>query len=170
MPPPRTSEQAKLAASGQDLPLDALGSGSDYTAFIDHLGIASLDAGFFGEGEGGDYHSLYDSSNHYSRFGDPGFKYGVALSEAGGPHGAAFRRRRRAAFQLRRLRRHRGRSTWTQLQELTDGMRAHNAEQDKLLAEQRLHPGGGPGPHLRAADSGPARALISTSRRWTTRW
>jgi N-acetylated-alpha-linked acidic dipeptidase len=77
-------EQAELAASGQDLPLSALGSGSDYSAFIDHLGIASLDAGFFGEGEGGDYHSLYDSWNHTNRFSDPGFKYGVALSEVTG--------------------------------------------------------------------------------------
>ncbi|HEY4128454.1 MAG TPA: transferrin receptor-like dimerization domain-containing protein [Gammaproteobacteria bacterium] len=77
-------EQGGLAATDQDLPISALGSGSDYTVFIDHLGIASLDAGFFGEGEGGDYHSLYDSWDHTNRFSDPGFKYGVALSEVTG--------------------------------------------------------------------------------------
>ena len=76
---------AKQAASGADLPLDALGSGSDYTAFLEHLGIAALDFGFQGEGGGGgQYHSLYDSYDYYSRFGDPGFKYGVALSKLAG--------------------------------------------------------------------------------------
>ncbi len=76
---------AKTAASGDDLPLDPLGSGSDYTVFLEHLGIASLDFGFAGEGGGGgQYHSLYDSFDYYSRYGDPGFKYGVALSKLAG--------------------------------------------------------------------------------------
>ena len=76
---------AKTATSDADLPLDALGSGSDYTVFLEHLGIASLDLGFQGEGGGGgQYHSLYDSYDYYSRFGDPGFKYGVALSKLAG--------------------------------------------------------------------------------------
>ena len=65
--------------------LGALGSGSDYTAFIDHLGIASLNIGFGGESEtGGVYHSAYDSFDHYSRFGDPGFVYGVSLAQTAG--------------------------------------------------------------------------------------
>ena len=81
---PEDVELAETAASGKDLPLSALGSGSDYTAFSDHLGVPALDLGFSGEGDGGDYHSLYDSFDHYSRFGDPGFKYGVALSEVAG--------------------------------------------------------------------------------------
>jgi len=73
---------AKLVAGGAPPPLTALGSGSDYTAFIDHLGIASLNLGYGGEGEtDGVYHSLYDSFDHYSRFGDPGFAYGVMLSK-----------------------------------------------------------------------------------------
>src|ERR1022692_3435671 len=76
---------AKLVAGGGAPPLDALGSGSDYTAFIDHLGIASLDVGFGGESEtSGVYHSAYDSFDHYSRFGDPGFVYGVALAQTAG--------------------------------------------------------------------------------------
>ena len=81
---PQDVELAQIAATGAELPLDALGSGSDYTVFLDHVGIASLDLGFSGEGDGGDYHSLYDSFDHYNRFGDPGFKYGVALSEFAG--------------------------------------------------------------------------------------
>lgn len=53
-----------------------LGSGSDYTPFLQHLGVASLNIGFGGEDGGGSYHSIYDSFDHFSRFGDPGFQYG----------------------------------------------------------------------------------------------
>jgi N-acetylated-alpha-linked acidic dipeptidase len=67
-----------------DQRIDALGSGSDYTPFLQHLGIASLNIGFGGEDGGGSYHSIYDSFEHYTRFGDPGFAYGVALSKVGG--------------------------------------------------------------------------------------
>jgi len=78
-------EDAKLAAAGGDLPIAALGSGSDYSAFLEHLGIASLDLGFSGEDDdGGVYHSRYDSFDHYARFGDPTFEYGVALSKVAG--------------------------------------------------------------------------------------
>ncbi|MBK8811044.1 MAG: M28 family metallopeptidase [Acidobacteria bacterium] len=67
-----------------DLRIGALGSGSDYTPFLQHLGIASLDIGFGGESGGGSYHSIYDSFDHYARFGDPGFDYGVALAKVCG--------------------------------------------------------------------------------------
>ncbi|MFX4963475.1 hypothetical protein ABTC07_19535, partial [Acinetobacter baumannii] len=61
------------------------GSGSDYTAFEQHLGVPSLNVGFGGESEqGGVYHSLYDDFEHYVRFGDPTFAYGVALSQTAG--------------------------------------------------------------------------------------
>lgn len=76
---------AKLIAGGGSPPLDALGSGSDYTVFIDHLGIASLNVSYSGEGEtNGVYHSAYDSFDHYSRFGDPGLVYGAMLSKTAG--------------------------------------------------------------------------------------
>ena len=52
--------------------------------FLDHLGIASLDVRFGGENAGGAYHSIYDSFDHYTRFGDPGFQYGVALIQTAG--------------------------------------------------------------------------------------
>lgn len=74
----------KEARERADLRIDALGSGSDYTPFIQHLGIASLDMGFGGESGGGSYHSIYDSFDHYVRFGDPTFEYGVALSKVCG--------------------------------------------------------------------------------------
>ena len=62
-----------------DLRLAALGSGSDYTPFLQHLGIASLNLGYSGEEGGGCYHSIYDSFDHYTRFGDPDFTYGSVL-------------------------------------------------------------------------------------------
>jgi N-acetylated-alpha-linked acidic dipeptidase len=77
-------EDQKEAAERSDLRIDALGSGSDYTPFLQHLGIASLNLGFGGEDSGGSYHSIYDSFAHYTRFGDPGFEYGIALAKVGG--------------------------------------------------------------------------------------
>ena len=70
--------------STKNLKIGAMGSGSDYTPFLQHLGIASLNLGFGGEGEGGVYHSAYDSYDHYIRFGDPTFEYGIALAKTAG--------------------------------------------------------------------------------------
>ena len=67
-----------------DLPIEALGSGSDYTAFIDHVNVASLDLGFGGDGGGGIYHSIYDSFYWYMHFSDGGFTHGAALSKTVG--------------------------------------------------------------------------------------
>ena len=69
---------------GADLRIGALGSGSDYTAFLDHLGIASLDLGFGGEDRGGIYHSIYDDFYWYTHFADTDFVYGRALAETAG--------------------------------------------------------------------------------------
>lgn len=67
-----------------DFELYALGSGSDYTPFIQHAGIASLNLGFGGENAGGEYHTIYDTYPHYKRFKDPGFEYGIALANTAG--------------------------------------------------------------------------------------
>jgi N-acetylated-alpha-linked acidic dipeptidase len=64
-----------------DLPIEALGSGSDYTAFIDHVNIASLDLGFGGDGGGGIYHSIYDSFYWFTHFSDGDFTHVAALSK-----------------------------------------------------------------------------------------
>ena len=77
-----TSRKETLERS--DLRIYPLGSGSDYTPFLQHLGIASLNIGFGGEDGGGSYHSIYDSFDHYTRFGDPGFAYGIALAKVCG--------------------------------------------------------------------------------------
>lgn len=64
--------------------LGALGAGSDYSPFIQHLGIASMNLGFGGEDPGGEYHSIYDSYDLFTRFKDPGFQYGLALAKTAG--------------------------------------------------------------------------------------
>lgn len=67
-----------------DLHLGALGSGSDFTPFLQHVGIASLNIGFGGEDGGGIYHSIYDDFYWYTHFADTTFVYGRALSQTGG--------------------------------------------------------------------------------------
>ena len=76
--------ERREAMERPDLRIDALGSGSDFTPFLQHLGIASLNLGFGGEDGGGSYHSIYDSFDHYVRFGDPNFAYGIAMAKVGG--------------------------------------------------------------------------------------
>jgi len=70
--------------SKPDLRIGALGSGSDYTPFLQHLGIASLNLGFGGEGGDGIYHSIYDNFEHFTRFQDTSFVYGKALAQTVG--------------------------------------------------------------------------------------
>jgi len=61
--------------------ISPLGSGSDYTPFLQHLGIATLNVGFGGEGGGGVYHSDYDDFYWYSHFSDTTFVYGRTLAQ-----------------------------------------------------------------------------------------
>ncbi|MCA6079106.1 transferrin receptor-like dimerization domain-containing protein [Fulvivirga sedimenti] len=78
--------KAALKVMGEDaeFKLSALGSGSDYTPFLQHAGITSLNIGFGGEGSGGEYHTIYDTYTHYKRFKDPDFSYGIALAKTTG--------------------------------------------------------------------------------------
>ena len=80
------SDEARTEARSSDvLRVGPLGSGSDYSGFVDHIGIASLNIGFGGESEsGGVYHSVYDDYYWYTHFGDTSFVYGRALSQIGG--------------------------------------------------------------------------------------
>jgi N-acetylated-alpha-linked acidic dipeptidase len=77
-------ESAPRSAASGDLQLGALGSGSDYTPFLQHLGITSVNLGFGGEIQYGVYHSAYDSFDHFRRFVDPSFEYGVVLAKVAG--------------------------------------------------------------------------------------
>jgi N-acetylated-alpha-linked acidic dipeptidase len=79
------TEQLKSEAKDRaDLRLDPLGSGSDFTPFLQHLGIPTAHLGFFGEGEDGSYHTLYDTHEHFLRFVDPGMTYGAVLAQFAG--------------------------------------------------------------------------------------
>jgi len=82
----RGDARAKTEARGAraDLRIGALGSGSDYTPFIQHLGIPTLNMGFGGEGGGGVYHSIYDTFEWYTRYADTSFVYGRALAQTVG--------------------------------------------------------------------------------------
>jgi len=79
-----TPEVRKEARDREDLRIGALGSGSDYSSFIDHLGVASLNIGYGGEDDGGIYHSIYDDFYWYTHFSDTAFVYGRALAQVGG--------------------------------------------------------------------------------------
>jgi len=61
--------------------IESAGAGSDYGAFLDHLGIASVNMGFGGPNQNGVYHSIYDDPEWFERFGDPGLVYGKTLSQ-----------------------------------------------------------------------------------------
>jgi len=80
----KTTEQREEIRKRADLRIPALGSGSDYTAFLQHDGVASLNIGFGGEDKGGIYHSIYDDFYWFTHFSDTDFVYGRALAQTGG--------------------------------------------------------------------------------------
>jgi N-acetylated-alpha-linked acidic dipeptidase len=69
-------------AGGEEPELDRLGSGSDYTAFLDHVGVPSLEVGF--STPGGEYHTSYDDTQMMERFLDPGYLGHQAASRMSG--------------------------------------------------------------------------------------
>src|SRR5258706_12644338 len=73
-------EVRRDARDREDLRIGALGSGSDYSSFIDHLGVASLNFGYGGEDDGGIYHSIYDDFYWFMHFSDSAFVYERALA------------------------------------------------------------------------------------------
>jgi N-acetylated-alpha-linked acidic dipeptidase len=127
-------ESGGRRTSSADLELGALGSGSDFTPFLQHLGVNSLDVGFEGESDYGVYHSAYDSFDHFRRFVDPTFEYGVALAKVAG-------RLMLRASQAQLLPAKQGDFAASiagyddELHKLSDGMRAKTIELSKLLDE-----------------------------------
>jgi N-acetylated-alpha-linked acidic dipeptidase len=80
----KTADDRKELRERADLRIGALGSGTDYTGFIDHIGVASLSVSYGGEDEQGIYHSIYDDYYWYTHFSDTDFSYGRAMSQTGG--------------------------------------------------------------------------------------
>jgi N-acetylated-alpha-linked acidic dipeptidase len=72
------------ARNREDLRIYPLGSGSDYTPFLQHLGIASANLGFGGEASDGSYHTMYDTYEHYTTFRDPDLVYTAELPRVTG--------------------------------------------------------------------------------------
>jgi N-acetylated-alpha-linked acidic dipeptidase len=77
----KSAEERSELRQRPDIHIEALGSGTDFTTFLDHLGIASLNLGYGGEDEGGIYHSIYDDFYWFTHFSDSDFAYGRALSQ-----------------------------------------------------------------------------------------
>ena len=137
------------AKERKDLRLAPLGSGSDYTPFLQHLGIASLNLGFGGEGPGGSYHTLYDTFEHYTRFRDPGLVYGVALAELNGRAVLRLANAPVLPFEFTAF----AESVGTYVEELTklaDGMREETERENTMIEdgtyELALDPTKPPGP------------------------
>jgi N-acetylated-alpha-linked acidic dipeptidase len=81
----KTPAERESLRNSTDLKIGALGSGSDYTVFLDHLGIASLNLGYGGESNSaGVYHSIYDDFYWFTHFDDPQFVYERALAQTAG--------------------------------------------------------------------------------------
>ena len=80
----KSPEDREKIRQRPDERIGALGSGSDYTAFLQHDGVASMNIGFGGEDGGGIYHSIYDDFYWYTHFSDTSFVYGRALAQTGG--------------------------------------------------------------------------------------
>ncbi len=115
--------------------IDPLGSGSDYTPFLQHLGIAALNIGFGGEEEYGQYHSIYDSFDHFIRFGDPDFAYGMALAKTGGRFTLRLAEADVLPFELGRFSTTLGRYV-DEVVKLADDLREEAAERSRRLADK----------------------------------
>ncbi|HEX4954507.1 MAG TPA: transferrin receptor-like dimerization domain-containing protein [Thermoanaerobaculia bacterium] len=123
-----------LDEDATELRLSALGSGSDYTPFLQHLGIASLNISFGDEEEYGQYHSIYDSFDHYVRFGDPGFHYGVALAKSAGRVVLRLANADVLPIEPGRLAKYARRYT-DEVIALADSMRAETEKENRRIAE-----------------------------------
>jgi len=134
----RGNSEARKSARGQaDLEIEALGSGSDYTPFLQHLGIASLNLGYGGEEGGGSYHSIYDSLDHYTRFGDVSFDYGVTLAQTAGRAMLRLANADVLPFEFMHL----SRVTEKYLREITrllEEMREETVQKNQLISDRTL--------------------------------
>lgn len=122
----------KEAMAKTTFKVNAMGSGSDYSSFIQHAGIPSLNIGYGGEDDGGEYHSIYDSYDDYSRFKDPGFFYGVALAQTAGRAALRMANAETLPFDFRSLQR----TVSDYVKDLlsqTDQLRENTAAENELI-------------------------------------
>ena len=116
--------------------IGALGSGSDYSPFIQHLGIPSVNLGFGGENSGGEYHSIYDSYDNYRRFKDSGSIYGIVLAKVAGRTMLRMADADVLPFDFKSLNKTIG-GYVTEVAALLDQMRETTALENQLIKEKR---------------------------------
>lgn len=129
-----TAEDKREARDRANLRINALGSGSDYTPFLQHLGIASVDFGYGGEDEYGQYHTAYDSFDHFVRFVDPDFVYGVTLAQTGARIILRLAQADILPFEFTGLADNVARYA-DEVRELADSMRKETEEQSREIAD-----------------------------------
>jgi N-acetylated-alpha-linked acidic dipeptidase len=132
----RDEERAEIRGRA-DLRVAPLGSGSDYTPFLQHLGMAALHIGYGGEDGGGSYHSVYDSFDHYTRFGDPGFAYGIALAQTAGRATLRLANADVLPFEFGNFTNTTGKFI-DELAALADTMRSETAERNRQIEDRLL--------------------------------
>ena len=115
--------------------LPALGSGSDFSPFVQHIGIPSLNLGFGGEDDGGEYHSIYDSYDLYRRFKDPTFEYGVVLAKTAGRTTLRFADAASLPFDFRNLQTTISKYA-IEVMALADEMRENTSVENQLIKEK----------------------------------
>ena len=133
-------------------PLEPLGSGSDFSSFLQHLGVPTLDLGFGGEDGGGEYHSIYDSFDDYRRFKDPTFEYGVALSKTAGHAILRMADADLLPFDFRNLDTTISKYV-TELTELTDKMRDNTTMENELIKANDFTLAADPTKHEKAPEA-----------------
>ncbi|RLA27896.1 MAG: folate hydrolase, partial [Gammaproteobacteria bacterium] len=128
-------DKAKAEARDRaDLRIYPLGSGSDYTPFLQHLGIASANLGFGGEAPGGSYHTLYDTYEHYTTWKDPGLVYGATLAKVTGRATLRLANAPRLPFEFLGLADNVA-SYVAEIEKLADSMREETARTNQLIAD-----------------------------------
>jgi N-acetylated-alpha-linked acidic dipeptidase len=126
---PKTRDEARNRA---DLRISPLGSGSDYSPFLQHLGVASLNISFGGEAADGSYHTLYDTYEHYTKWRDPGMIYGAALAKVAGRATLRLANAPRLPFEFTGLSDNIALYI-EEIEALADEMRAKTAETNSML-------------------------------------
>jgi N-acetylated-alpha-linked acidic dipeptidase len=116
-----------------DLRIFPMGSGSDYTPFLQHLGIAVAHLGFYGESAGGSYHTLYDTYEHFTTWGDPGLVYGATLAKATGRAALRLANAPRLPFEFMGFADNIALYV-TELKELADGMRKETEKTNQMIS------------------------------------
>jgi len=127
------SEQEKKDADERaDIRIYPMGSGSDYTPFLQHLGIASANLGFGGEASGGSYHTLYDTYEHFTTWNDPGLTYSATLPKVTGRATLRLANAQRLPFEFTGFADNIALYV-TELEELADTMRDETAKNNELI-------------------------------------